>query len=416
MRDEIPASCDVIIVGGGPAGLAAATELRARGVRSILVVEREQQAGGIPRHCGHYPFGMREFHKLLRGPDYAAQLVARAEAAGVIIHTRLTVTRLLPSGEVELSAPAGIRRIRAHRVLLCTGVRETSRTARLIGGTRPGGVLSTGALQGLVYLNATAPFRRPVILGTELVSFSALLTCRHLGIRPVAMIEPNRRITARWPSELLPKIMNIPLLLDTELQAINGDSRVEEVVVRDREGRTRSIETDGVIVSGQFVPEASLLRNSHIEVDGNSGGPRIDQYGRCSDPAYFAAGNLLRAVETAGWSWSEGRKVGKALAASLTGKLPPPGKTLALHAIGDALKYVVPHHVCGTGQENAITAIQMRVKRPARGRLRLHSGGVEIWSRHIDALPERRISLPLSILPADAVGEALFSLEEEKQA
>lgn len=413
MSTELPASCDVAIVGGGPAGLAAATELRARGVASVLVLEREGQAGGIPRHCGHYPFGMREFHKVLRGPDYAARLVARARATGVAVHTGVTVTHLLPSGTLEASTPGGLRRITAQRVLLCTGVREKSRTARLIGGTRPGGVLSTGALQGLVYLNGAAPFRKPVILGTELVSFSALLTCRHLAIRPVAMIEPNLRTTARWPAALLPRIMNVPLLLNTELLSIHGDARVEEVVVREPDGRTRSIAADGVIVSGQFLPEASLLKASHIEIDPRSGGPKVDQFGRCSDPAYFAAGNLLRAVETAGWSWSEGRRAGRALAASLAGSLPSPQDALTLRVEGDALKYVLPHRLAGGGREtDAITAIQMRVRRPARGRLRLRVDGVEVWSRALDALPERRISLPLSVLPPNARGDALFSLEE----
>ncbi|MDY6860366.1 MAG: FAD-binding protein, partial [Pseudomonadota bacterium] len=188
MTGDLPGFADVVIVGAGPAGLAAAAELKARGVGSVLVLEREAQAGGIPRHCGHFPFGMREFHRLLRGPAYAARLLARAQAAGAVIKTGVTVTALHPGPGLSVASAGGLRQITARRVLLCTGVRESTRAARLIGGTKPGGVLSTGALQGMVHLQALRPFRNPVVLGTELVSFSALLTCRHLGIRPAAMI------------------------------------------------------------------------------------------------------------------------------------------------------------------------------------------------------------------------------------
>jgi NADPH-dependent 2,4-dienoyl-CoA reductase/sulfur reductase-like enzyme len=170
MLPDLPDACDVAVVGAGPAGLGAATALRAAGVERVLVIEREAAAGGTPRHCGHYPFGLREFRRLLRGPDYAARLVAAAKAAGVAILTSVTVLGVEAGPVLSLGTEAGVRRLAARRVVLATGVRETSRAARLIGGTKPGGVLSTGALQGLVYLNGQAPFRRPVILGTELVS------------------------------------------------------------------------------------------------------------------------------------------------------------------------------------------------------------------------------------------------------
>ena len=166
------------------------------------MLEREATAGGIPRHCGHYPFGMREFHRVLRGPDYAARLVKAALAAGVTLRTRHHRHRAAARRGGRGHQRRGAETLRAKAVLLATGVRETSRAARLIGGEKPGGVMSTGALQGIVYLNHQRPFRQPVILGTELVAFSALLTCRHAGIKPLAMVEPGRRITALSPADL----------------------------------------------------------------------------------------------------------------------------------------------------------------------------------------------------------------------
>ncbi len=244
---------DVIVVGGGPAGLGAATALAHAG-RRVTVVEREGQAGGIPRHCGHYPFGMREFHRLLRGPAYAARLRRAALAAGVTLREATTVTALRPGGRVEITSDAGPESLWAPAVLLATGVRETSRAARLIGGEKPGGVMSTGALQGLVYLNDMRPFARPVILGTELVAFSALLTCRHADIRPVAMIEPGRRITVRRPAHWLARLMGVPILLETQLAAIHGRTWVEGVTLASPAGQTE-LAADGVIISGGFRPD-----------------------------------------------------------------------------------------------------------------------------------------------------------------
>lgn len=383
---------EVLVVGSGPAGLAAATEL-ARAGRRVTVLEREADAGGIPRHCGHYPFGMREFHRLLRGPDYAARLRNAALAAGVTIRTRTTVTALLPGGIVEITDDHGPATLAAKAVLLATGVREASRAARLIGGEKPGGVLSTGALQGMVYLNHQRPFQRPVILGTELVAFSALLTCRHAGIRPLAMIEPGTRITARSPAIGLARLMGVPVRLQSDITAIRGRTHVEGVTLATPTG-PEDLPADGVIVSGDFRPDAALLRGSHLAVDPASGGPVIDRWGRLSDPAYFAAGNLLRGVETAGWCWSEGQRTAGAMIAALDGRLPKPGGARVTLA-HPALRLAVPQILGLEATDSVYDALQIRLSAPAKGHLRLMQGGQALASLRLDSLPERRLSLPL---------------------
>ena len=403
---DLPTEVDIAVVGGGPAGLGAATELRARGIGSVLVLDREPTAGGIPRHCGHFPFGLREFRRVLRGPDYAARLVTAALGQGVTIRTDLTVTALQEGPRLAVTSTEGVREISARLVLLATGVRETSRAARLIGGTKPGGVLSTGALQGLVYLQGLRPFRRPVMVGTELVSFSAILTCRHAGIRPAAMVETASRTTAPWPCPLFPRVLGIPLWFDTELVSIEGGEQVEAVVLRQRDREMR-VAADGVVVSGQFRPESALIRASHLSLDPLAGGPEVDEYGRCSDPTYFAAGNLLRPVETAGWSWAEGRAVADAMVRALAGDLPEPA-TRRLTVTDGALKYAMPQRVAG-GSHAALPALQLRVARPARGRLSLTVDGQEVAGRAIDALPERRIKLPLP----PATGAVQVTLTED---
>jgi NADPH-dependent 2,4-dienoyl-CoA reductase/sulfur reductase-like enzyme len=389
---------DVIIIGGGPAGLAAATRLGELGHRDVVVLERESETGGVPRHCGHTGFGLSEFRRLLHGPDYARRLTGAVGEAE--LRTSTTATRLLPGGEVEVATPSGPRRLSARAVLIALGARETPRSARLVSGTRPWGVLTTGALQQLVYLARAKPFERAVIVGTELVSFSAILTLRHAGITPVGMIEEHSRITARRPGDWIARTMfGVPVWTETRLVAIHGRRRVEAVEI-ERAGRRERIACDGVVFTGRFVPEAALLADSHLEVDAATGGPSIDQHWRCSDPAFFAAGNLLRPIETAATAWREGRAAAEAIAAALAGRLPTPERELRI-GWSAPIRYVYPQRLSLPGWPVHPLLLRVRLARAARGRISLVADGREIWSRRIAGMPERRLSLPGDRLALD---------------
>ncbi|MCD6187105.1 MAG: NAD(P)-binding domain-containing protein, partial [Desulfuromusa sp.] len=172
MNDLKHESCDVAIIGAGPTGLAAATTLKQAGIESVLVLEREVEAGGIPRHCAHPPYGIREYKRLLTGPTYAKKLVETARNAGASIALKHTVTKLEPGGVLTIVSPAGLRKLTAKRVLLATGTRETPRSTQLVSGDRALGICNTGTLQSMFYLKNMVPFRRPVVIGTEIVSFS----------------------------------------------------------------------------------------------------------------------------------------------------------------------------------------------------------------------------------------------------
>ena len=410
----LPSSCEVAIVGAGPAGLGAAVRLKALGV-DAAVLDRENEAGGVPRHCGHYTFGVREFRRVLKGPDYARKLVRQAQEAGVSLFPQTTVVALEPGPRLIVTGPAGRGEIQAKRVLLCTGVRERSRAGRLVGGDRPLGVVTTGALQSMVYLKQLRPFQRPVIVGSELVSFSAILTCRHAHIRPVAMIEANDRITAWKFSAGLPLLARIPLHLNTRISRVVGQRCVEGVVVHDSSGQERHIAADGVIFTGQFMPEATLLRTAGLAHDPGSGGPAIDQYGRCSDPSVFAAGNLLRPVETAGWSWQEGVFTADMIARSLAGDLPNSASRIGIRPlVGSAIKFVAPQSLALPGAPGAMKSAQIRVKRPVRGILAARQNGKTLWSGRIDSCPERRILIPLRpIMDRAVAGTVDIGLMEE---
>ena len=391
-----PKEWEVVVVGGGPSGLAAATRLRELGVEKVLVLEREIEAGGIPRHCGHPPFGMREFGRILTGPSYARRLVHRALAAGVHIRTGVDVVRIAEGGNLDVTGAEGASQLHGRRVLLATGTRETPRSARLVGGRRPLGVLSTGALQSFVYLANRLPFRKPVVIGTELVSFSAILTCWRAGIRPAAMIEENGRPTAWRISALLPRLLGIPLLYNSRVTSIEGTARVEAVEVETPHG-SRRIDCDGALFTGCFTSEATLARTGHLEIDASSSGPVVDQFGRCSDPAYYAAGNVLRPVETAGWCWREGCDVAAVIADDLKGLLPARTSVAAVRIAGP-IKYAVPQRVAFPLREGGMRNIQLRWERAASGRLEIADSAGAVFGMRISALPERRVLLPLDRL------------------
>jgi len=409
---NIPARCEVAIIGAGPSGLAAAAELARLGVSDVIVLEREPSAGGIPRHCGHPPFGFREFRRILKGPDYANRLVSSAIGQGVRILTGVSVIALHDGGGLTLSYDGGVRRLAADRVLICTGARETPRSARLVGGSRGAGIMTTGALQSMVYLEKQRPCERPVVVGTELVAFSALLTCRHAGIRPVAMVEGGHKLSAYAGSGLLPWTMGVPIYRNTDITDIQVDQRVSRVQLQNERGQ-RWVDCDAVIFTGRFTPEASLCRGSHLALDHRTGGPLVDQFGRCSDPAFHAAGNVLRPIETAGWCWQEGREAAALLKLALDDASTAPDPGSRIRIASDTIDYVMPGILASSGVlDRQPKLLQVRLNRPARGTLQLRLGNQLIASKRINSVPERRILLPLKDVPQNPGGDA-YSLSLE---
>ncbi|HET6389593.1 NAD(P)/FAD-dependent oxidoreductase [Hyphomicrobium sp.] len=402
-------SADALVIGGGPAGLAAATRLKRLGLAGVIVADRELEAGGVPRHCGHPPFGMREFGRVMTGPKYARRLVKVAKRAGVefaLGHSVVAIER----GERLVAVCAtsdGPVRISAKRIIIATGVRETPRSARLVTGDRPLGILNTGALQAYAYLKHLAPFRRPVIAGTELVALSSLLTCRKIGAQPVAMIEERERPTTRRPFMALPRLLGVPVRYGTTIADIKGRQRVEAVTLARADGTSEDVECDGVLFTGRFRPEASLARAAGLEIDTGTGGPTIDQFGRTSDARIFAAGNVLHPVETAGWSWQEGVRVADFVGADLFGWLPSAENAIRIIA-GDGVRYVVPQRFVPS--EGGLPHIQLRASDDISGALVARSGSEKVHTQTMRTGPERRILAPRNALRS-ANADVTFSFD-----
>ena len=290
----------VVIIGGGPSGLSAASELRRLGVRHVTLYEREQQAGGIPRHTAHLGFGMRDLHRMMSGPRYARTLVEQATRIGV---------------EMRLGTPVfSLDDIDADAVVLATGVRERPRSARLVPGDRPAGILTTGSLQQLAMAGRRVG-TRAVIVGAEHVSFSAILTLAHVDCRTVAMVTPLSRHQSYGVLKLAAAtVRRVPVLTDAGVAEIIGRRRVERVVLTNG----RRIECDTVVFTGDWIPDNELARRSGLKMEPTLKGPVVDDAFRTSRDNVFAIGNLVHKVAAADRCALDGKTVAAEVVRSIS--------------------------------------------------------------------------------------------------
>ncbi|MBA0050078.1 pyridine nucleotide-disulfide oxidoreductase [Streptomyces sp. AJS327] len=315
---------EVVIVGAGPAGLRAAQELAPRVPGEVLVLDRERRAGGIPRHCAHTGFGIRDRHRVLSGPAYAERMVRDAEESGAVLRTGAMVTGWSPGGGLEVTTPDGLLEVSAPAVVLATGARERPRTARLIPGHRAAGVYTTGFLQNLVHLRQREVGRRAVIVGSELVSWSAVLTLRHAGCRTVLMTSEHPRPEAySLFSQPGRHLLRVPVRTRTRVRRVLGSPYVEAVEVEDLDTGAREIvECDTVVLTGDWIPDNELVRSAGLELDPGTLGPVVDAELRTDRPGVFAAGNLLHPVDTADIAALDGRQVATTVLDHLAGRVP----------------------------------------------------------------------------------------------
>jgi thioredoxin reductase len=300
---------DVAVVGGGPAGMAAAVELRRQGVERIVLLEREAELGGIPRDCHHLGFGWFDLRRMLSGSAYARRWAGALRAQRIDARAESAVTRWKDTRVLQVTSPRGVFDVSARAILLATGCRERPRAARLVPGARPAGVLTTGALQRLVHGSGVRVGRRAVVVGAEHVSFSAVHTLMAAGTSVGAMVTDLPRHQTYAPLAWVAAGRHgIPVLADSDVTRISGRHRVEAVEVTHRPtGTTGTIECDTVVFTGDWIPDHELARLGGLAIDEGTRGPQVDPWFRTSAAGVFAAGNLLHGAETAGVAALEGR-------------------------------------------------------------------------------------------------------------
>ncbi len=388
---------DVIVVGAGAAGLSAARVLKRCGIEDVLVLERETQAGGLPRHSHHPGFGFSQFGIPYFGPSYVRRLLK--ECKDVSIQTQTTVCQLNPGGELTIADPKGMTTTKAKAVLITTGIRESSGVSQLISSERPWGMFSTGAVQQFLHFTRQLPFRRPVIVGSEWVSYSVVLTLKKAGQTPVAVVEEHSSsIAPYWVEKATSFGLRIPIFKQSSLSRVIGIDTVEGVEIK-QHGKRIELECDAVIFTGKFIPESSLVMDSHLKWDPKTLGPKIDQYWRCSDHSYFAAGNVLRPVETSGIAAREGQSAAKAIAGMLNSSSPS-GECIPVQ-VESPLEYVYPQWICSPGKRLNSLQLRSRMERSAKGVIQVIENGTVIWQKPVDAKPLQRIQLPARRIKPD---------------
>jgi len=395
---------DVVVVGGGPAGLACAIELRRRGAREVLVVDRETQAGGIPRHSAHQGFGLRDLRRVMSGPRYARRYVELAREEGVDLLEETMVTGWSAAGGLEVTSPAGREGLRAPAVVLATGCRERPRSARLVPGSRPDGVMTTATLQQLV-LQGLPVGSRALVVGAEHVSFSAVLTLAHAGAEVVAMTTELRRdqTLALFRAGAALRY-RFPLLTRTAVAGIRGRSRVDEVELLDLESRrTRLIACDTVVFTADWIPDHELAVMGGLELDPGTLGPRADTGLRTTRPGVFAAGNVLHGAEPADIAALSGRHAAGSVARWLAGDGAWPAAVPIECA--PPLHWISPNAIGPNAQSPPRGHFLLRSRDFARrAALEIHQDGRLLWSGSARLTPGRSTRLPRGWLSAVDVG------------
>ncbi len=399
---------DVLIVGAGPAGLTAAIELRRLGVERVLVAEREEQPGGIPRHSWHTGYGLRDRHRILSGPTYARTLTDGVSRSGAELRTGCTVTDLQAGGEsltAVLTSQAGIEEIRPSAVLLATGCRERPRSARLVPGDRPAGVLTTGELQQRVYSHGERLAGRALVVGAEHVSFSAAVTLAHAGASVVALVTEHERQQSYAAFRLGAALRwRVPVWTKTAVTRVTGAAgRLGSVEVTDlRSGQVRTVDCDWLVFTADWIPDHELARSAGIALDPGTRGPAIDPAMATSAPGVFAAGNLVHAAETADVAALSGRHAARQLHSFLTGHRVPATPAHIRVVPEPPLHWISPNVVTAGGPTPPRDRFILRTsefRRPAR--LAVRQGDKALArSRPQRLIPGRPLYLPASWLTA----------------
>ena len=389
-----------IIVGGGPAGLAAALRLKEKGVNDILILERERLLGGILRQCIHDGFGLTRFGESLSGPEYAQRFIDKVLEAGIECITDCTVLDI--TGEKVVTAVSrshGLLEIQADAVLLTMGCRERTRGALATPGHRPAGVYTAGVAQNYINLQNVMVGREVVILGSGDIGLimARRMTLEGAYVKGVYEVQPYPSGLPRNIEQCLNEY-GIPLHLSHTVVDIRGRERLSSVVVaqcderfRPISGTEQEIPCDTLILSVGLIPENELSLAAGVELDPRTRGAFVDEHCQTQVPGIFAAGNVLHVHDLVDFVSLEAEALADSAAEYLqVGTLP----ACTLEVKTDAnIGHVIPQRISGTRD----FILSLRVRHPmTNASIVVRQGGREILRKKMrKALPAEMIQLPI---------------------
>jgi len=311
---------ELVIVGGGPAGMAAALAARAAGVEDVLLLERDQHLGGILNQCIHPGFGLHHFKAELTGPEYADRFARLVKAdPGIEVSLRSFAVKLTKEKELSYLRPGALEEIKARSVILATGCRERTREMIPIPGSPPAGISPAGLAQKMVNMEGWIPGREAVIVGSGDIGLIMARRMALEGVTVKAVIEIQKvsRGLVRNVVQCL-EDFGIPLYLQHRVSMIHGRDRVEKVSVvkvddelKDVPGSGFTLACDTVLVSVGLIPENELLEMAGGEIDRKSNTPVAAEVNLTSIPGVFACGNACKVYDLVDWVTRDSELAGK---------------------------------------------------------------------------------------------------------
>ena len=396
---------DVIIIGGGPAGLSAAYSAWENGAKKILIIERDRELGGILQQCIHNGFGLHHFKEELTGPGYAyrcIELIKDKPEIEALIDT-MVLEILEDKTVIAVSPEKGLLQVQGKTIILTMGCRERTRGAIRIPGERPAGVFTAGAAQRMVNMEGYLPGKKIVILGSGDIGLIMARRISLEGCKVEAVLEicPFSNGLTRNIVQCL-EDYNIPLYLSHTIVKIHGHERVTGVTVAKVDekmqpiaGTEFDIDCDTLLLSVGLIPENELSRGLHLEMHPLTSGPIVDQRRQTSMPGIFAAGNVVHVHDLVDFVSEEAEIAGKFAALTALGKLDEQLTVVKVEP-GNGIRTCVPQKL-SLPQEGEAARLFMRVANPERKvKLEVKSGDTLIMSKILPAAkPSEMIALDL---------------------
>ncbi len=410
---------DIAVIGGGPAGLAAAAEAKRLGAEKVLVIERDIQAGGILRQCIHDGFGLHRFGKRMSGGQYAQSFLDDTKALGVdfLLNTMvLEVTKdrvIYACNEAE-----GMVRISCGAIILAMGCRERTRAQVFILGTRPSGILTAGAVQRYINIEGYLPGKRAVILGSGDIGLimARRMTLEGVQVEGVYEIMPTLGGLRRNAVQCLDDY-GIPLHLSTTVTQVYGEERLERVTVQQVDGERkpipgteRDIECDLLVLAVGLIPENELSLGAGIQMDPVTKGPLVDESLMTSIPGIFACGNVAAVFDLVDYVSLTGETAARSAVKYIAGKLNTTAPYLELGR-GENVGVMLPQRIRPENLDGPLS-VYLRVAQPLnRCRVVVRDDDAELYKKsHQIALPPEMLCADISLEKCH--GSPVISVEE----